>query len=356
VHYSILRDFRIVEYLEREQSDKPRYIPNQDEFIKYAYEDYNDNNCWLDLRKFMYEHFGISARVSNAYDEIQDYVTQNLRINEVGSILENHNIIFDSNDQAQDFFNLLTTANNNSRSWENKGHTPTEMLTLQLERREKDGHPKIWQRKKAGQNDPCPCGSGKKYKKCCARIAEGESAQLPKSDHKLFYETWYKLLNFVNLELGVVNMQIKAVFPQNIDERKLSCVREKLWEDPELIEEFINDDTSLSDTEISLLKSWQEKHVKGKFILMRHTLDYSVFMGVEPLKLYAVKGITSSIADVLHRPLPIMLETILLPFNDTIIYDSYIAPLDIRFGESMMEVFTNDFEKTEQAEGLVFTL
>jgi len=21
--------------------------------------------------------------------------------------------------------------------------------------------------KKAGPNDPCPCGSGKKYKKCC---------------------------------------------------------------------------------------------------------------------------------------------------------------------------------------------
>lgn len=23
------------------------------------------------------------------------------------------------------------------------------------------------QRKKIGRNDPCPCGSGKKYKKCC---------------------------------------------------------------------------------------------------------------------------------------------------------------------------------------------
>jgi len=23
--------------------------------------------------------------------------------------------------------------------------------------------------KKIGRNDPCPCGSGKKYKKCCGR-------------------------------------------------------------------------------------------------------------------------------------------------------------------------------------------
>ncbi len=26
--------------------------------------------------------------------------------------------------------------------------------------------------KKVGPNDPCPCGSGKKYKKCCGRAAE----------------------------------------------------------------------------------------------------------------------------------------------------------------------------------------
>jgi uncharacterized protein len=24
-------------------------------------------------------------------------------------------------------------------------------------------------RNKIGRNDPCPCGSGKKYKRCCAR-------------------------------------------------------------------------------------------------------------------------------------------------------------------------------------------
>jgi uncharacterized protein YecA (UPF0149 family) len=27
--------------------------------------------------------------------------------------------------------------------------------------------PEVSGRKKVGRNDPCPCGSGKKYKKCC---------------------------------------------------------------------------------------------------------------------------------------------------------------------------------------------
>ena len=26
--------------------------------------------------------------------------------------------------------------------------------------------------KKPGRNDPCPCGSGKKYKQCCGQLAE----------------------------------------------------------------------------------------------------------------------------------------------------------------------------------------
>jgi len=29
--------------------------------------------------------------------------------------------------------------------------------------------PSLIKKKKVGRNDPCPCGSGKKYKKCCGR-------------------------------------------------------------------------------------------------------------------------------------------------------------------------------------------
>jgi len=29
--------------------------------------------------------------------------------------------------------------------------------------------PQPRQKKKVGRNDPCPCGSGKKYKKCCGK-------------------------------------------------------------------------------------------------------------------------------------------------------------------------------------------
>ena len=50
---------------------------------------------------------------------------------------------------------------NNTRLWANKGHTPNELLKLHT-------MPKL-QTFKIGRNEPCPCGSGKKYKKCCGR-------------------------------------------------------------------------------------------------------------------------------------------------------------------------------------------
>ncbi|MDH2129550.1 SEC-C metal-binding domain-containing protein [Sphingobium yanoikuyae] len=39
---------------------------------------------------------------------------------------------------------------------------------LHRRRLENDPHrPSSIKRQKIGRNDPCPCGSGRKYKKCC---------------------------------------------------------------------------------------------------------------------------------------------------------------------------------------------
>ncbi len=72
---------------------------------------------------------------------------------------------------------LLIGFHQSLRMWKLKGHTPTEIVTGKLDpeggkilsfeeaRRKK---------KKVGRNDPCPCGSGKKYKNCCMRKDSGE--------------------------------------------------------------------------------------------------------------------------------------------------------------------------------------
>lgn len=73
---------------------------------------------------------------------------------------------------------MITELYNNTRQWVLKGHTPDELFReerkllmplppisfIEAQRKKEEGT-----RKKIGRNDPCPCGSGKKYKKCCGR-------------------------------------------------------------------------------------------------------------------------------------------------------------------------------------------
>ena len=72
---------------------------------------------------------------------------------------------------------LLIGFHQSLRMWKLKGHTPTEIVTGKLD---PEGGEIISfeaaRRKKAkvGRNDPCPCGSGKKYKNCCMRKDIGE--------------------------------------------------------------------------------------------------------------------------------------------------------------------------------------
>ena len=87
-------------------------------------------------------------------------------------------ISFNDMDQANEVMQLVMELSNNIRIWENNGYTPQEIF-------EKFEKPNLRPlpdkpydfnatnvidmktRKKIGRNDLCPCGSGKKYKKCC---------------------------------------------------------------------------------------------------------------------------------------------------------------------------------------------
>ncbi|MBI2117560.1 SEC-C domain-containing protein, partial [Candidatus Peregrinibacteria bacterium] len=51
------------------------------------------------------------------------------------------------------------------------GNLRTQQLNNSITGREHGdvGPPAVARRVKVGRNDPCPCGSGKKYKKCCGK-------------------------------------------------------------------------------------------------------------------------------------------------------------------------------------------
>ena len=79
--------------------------------------------------------------------------------------------VLQKEDNSTDLVALLTAFHNTLRLWTLKGHTPGELMSGRLNGADK-GRGKVIpfaprRAGRVGRNDPCPCGSGKKYKKCC---------------------------------------------------------------------------------------------------------------------------------------------------------------------------------------------
>jgi len=340
-------NFDQADYLREHQADKPRYIPEKDEFLKYKFEDYEDNDHWWNVLRFMYEVFGYSKYTSEGYREVRSYITYGDGIKEMGTIMDRHNLVFGKEKQLQEFINLIMLAKNNTRMWENNGYTPSELFEI-IKKRDKNvvQFPKM-HRPEVGRNDPCPCGSGKKYKKCCARFDDEKTAQLSSEESKLFYETWFGLMSFVNERKSVMKAKIEPVYPNPVTDMMIHKVREVLWKKPELIDEYISE-AELPQEKIDILKQWRANHKKGMFFILEYQPEYAVVIAPNEQgedRLYGIKGISNSVANTLQRKLPSQIETVLLPFKGKIIYDSFMGAMPIGFAEGAKAAFREMYDK-----------
>lgn len=362
VHYWAIDDFEYADSWLREQDDKPRFIPEKDELLKFEnqyYESEKQASCWNKLHEFVVEEWPDNYQKYRFYNELKEISAFSTGIQEVSELLEKYGLVFSGEKQARTFFDLLMDARNNTRLWSNKGYSPNEMRKL-LETRFPKKDPSqiiVPERKRIGPNDPCPCGSGKKYKKCCRLTEEAKTAQLSRSECALFYETWYGLMGFVNERKKIIGAAIKPVYPNPVSDEQIYKAREILWENPGLIDDYL-DAVALPDDKATLLKSWRNYHKKGMFFLVEYRPEYAVAIGGNEQnedRLYGIKGISRPLSDAMQRELPIQFETVLLPFRDKIIYDSFMSSMPIGFAEGAKRAFREMYE-TAIAHGIITRL
>ena len=81
---------------------------------------------------------------------------------------------FKEDAKARELVPLLIAFNNTTHLWPLKGNTPERLMNHEAESRGNIISFAEAQKKRAkvGRNDPCPCGSGKKYKNCCLKKDE----------------------------------------------------------------------------------------------------------------------------------------------------------------------------------------
>ncbi len=151
--------------------NKPYFVPDKEKFLAFADTDYIEMTPQLiQLQTYIAEHLCKDATMTEyLVDDIQLACSMEAPIDEIMYEFERRNIQINKR-QLQEIIPLIINVKNHTRLWPNRGHTPVEL-------REKLGvssssSPVIYMDQQAisvkvGRNDPCPCGSGKKYKKCC---------------------------------------------------------------------------------------------------------------------------------------------------------------------------------------------
>ena len=150
----------LVETLEKQTEGKPRYVPSSKEsFLQFTDMYYTETP---ELIGKIYDLFcGVLKQKNEASLLIGEFM-QMLRLDyplqEFANLLTSYGTAWERPEHGEQFFALVIEAKNTGRIWANKGFTPRELAYLMRNRP-----------RNIGRNDPCPCGSGKKYKKCCGK-------------------------------------------------------------------------------------------------------------------------------------------------------------------------------------------
>ncbi|MBD5482615.1 MAG: hypothetical protein HDR15_08890 [Lachnospiraceae bacterium] len=211
-------DDRYKDLLDR-QAGKEFYIPNEQEILDYAKNLYlSRESAYQKFREFLRHEIGITyEEVDGVALDIWDKVQYDIDFSDIVQyFIDIYEDLLDDT-KIEQFVQLLQELNNNTRMQIHRGHTPNEMMRRGIEQGcfsqrpivvpgsteaanllksaseelkemgicvDFDSNAAIISNnssqnnvseqadnsfKKIYPNDPCPCGSGKKFKKCCGR-------------------------------------------------------------------------------------------------------------------------------------------------------------------------------------------
>lgn len=163
----VLAEQKSYDELYSRQRNVPYYIPNQQEIEWMA-----DNGGFLMSRElqqfgeFLIKGLGVGdERIPYILRDVQSAISVGSDLQTVVDELETYGVIFRGQEELEKFTSQIMDVWNSTRMVLNRGYTPHEMVTRGFSQAAEPRR----NVQKIYPNDPCPCGSGKKYKKCCGK-------------------------------------------------------------------------------------------------------------------------------------------------------------------------------------------
>ena len=164
IHESLVGKDDEIMALRNKQAHYHHYVPSATQMEAYLNENYReDTHEFHAMCDFMVRTLGVKAEDAHSHAlRILQYLDNQTDISRLMGELAGSGIRFEDDQQFRSFALLMDKMKGASRFWGFCGHTPEEAANYNPKKSTIHVY-------KVGRNDPCPCGSGKKYKKCCGR-------------------------------------------------------------------------------------------------------------------------------------------------------------------------------------------
>ncbi len=171
----------LYQWVLEDQEKMPFYIPeDEEEYLMYGEKDCQEPDGHTEgFIVYLQNKYGLEyVEAIMAFYELQSAVRANYQIPQLMDMLED---ILDGWDKKlnrkkdiKEAEDQLKNLQNYTRAVRYRGHTRKEYLNMQYPEQMRKGKVIAFPgSKKIYPNDPCPCGSGKKYKKCCGKNKTG---------------------------------------------------------------------------------------------------------------------------------------------------------------------------------------
>jgi hypothetical protein len=182
---------------------------------------------------------------------------------------------------------------------------------------------------------------------------------LEPQDVALFFKLHRALMFFVNQRFKVVPGDISSPdeFSSLSPEVRLK-VRDAFLKHTVLLQAFVDENPAqLADDELGIVRSWRHL-LHGKFYVFRELKKYSVFLTADkkPPVAYGVVALSQPFEELIGPRLPVLTETVLLPFKGMIVYDGLMTGYNISFGGGIKRMLNEEFKGAKARHGIVTSL
>src|SRR6202023_1233979 len=95
----------------------------------------------------------------------------------------------------------------------------------------------------------------------------------------------------------------------------------------------------------------------GRFYIFRELAKYTVFLSTDKQPIaYGVLALSQPFEELVGPYLPVLTQTVLLPFKDQIVYDGLLVSYRISFGPGIRRSLNESFKEAKERHGIVTSL